>query len=117
MLEAKPEFKDSAQASGDNVIVLDLTITPALEAEGRARDLVRMIQQARKDGGFDVADRVALALELPDDFKAALAEHRSYIAEQTLAVSISDVGAGAAAKQVPQELDGAQFVIGITKAA
>ena len=117
VLEAKPEFKDSAQASGDNVIVLDLTITPALEAEGRARDLVRMIQQARKDGGFDVADRVALALELPDDFKAALAEHRSYIAEQTLAVSISDVGAGAAAKQVPQELDGAQFVIGITKAA
>ena len=118
-LEPKPEYKGKAQAisSNDGLVILDTTITPELEAEGRARDLVRMIQQARKDGGFDVADRVELALELPDDFKAALAEHRAYISEQTLAVSISDAGSGAAAKQVPQELDGAQFVIGITKAA
>jgi isoleucyl-tRNA synthetase len=119
LLEPKPAYKDSSAplSTNDALVILDLTITPELEAEGRARDLVRMIQQARKDGGFDVADRVALALELPEDFKAALAEHRAYIAEQTLAVSISDAGAGAAAKQVPQELDGAQFVIGITKAA
>jgi len=36
VLEAKPEFKDSAQTSADNVVILDLTITPELEAEGRA---------------------------------------------------------------------------------
>jgi isoleucyl-tRNA synthetase len=116
VLEAKPEFKDSAQASGDNVVILDLTITPELEAEGRARDLVRMIQQARKDAGLNVADRISLAVDVPADFKAAIAVHGDYIREQTLAVSI-DEGAANAAQQVKQELDGEQFIIGLSKVA
>jgi isoleucyl-tRNA synthetase len=116
VLEAKPEFKDSAQASGDNVVVLDLTITPALEAEGRARDLVRMIQQARKDAGLNVADRISLAVDVPADFKAAIAVHGDYIREQTLAVSIGE-GAASAAQQLTQELDGEQFIIGLSKVA
>lgn len=116
VLEPKPEFKDSAQASGDNVVILDLTITPELEAEGRARDLVRMIQQARKDAGLNVGDRITLALDVPADFKAALAEHGDYIATQTLAVSWSE-GSAHATHQMKQELDGAQFVIGLSKVA
>ncbi|PZP85088.1 MAG: isoleucine--tRNA ligase [Azospirillum brasilense] len=117
-LEAKKEFIDSMQAlpSNDGVVVLDLTITPELEAEGRARDLVRMIQQARKDAGLNVADRIALALDVPSEFEAALDAHRDYIADQVLAVSIG-AGAATAEKQLTQELDGAQFVIGISKAA
>jgi isoleucyl-tRNA synthetase len=116
VLEAKPEFKDSAQASGDNVVILDLTITPELAAEGRARDLVRMIQQARKDAGFNVGDRITLAVDVPADFKAAIAAHGDYIKEQTLAVSIGE-DSSAAAQQIKQELDGEQFIIGLSKVA
>ncbi|MBX9726002.1 MAG: isoleucine--tRNA ligase, partial [Rickettsiales bacterium] len=73
-LEPKPEFKNSSSplSTNDALVVLDLTITPELEAEGRARDLVRMIQQARKDAGLNVGDRITLALDVPADFKAAL---------------------------------------------
>ena len=117
-LQLKPLIDKGAQrlSSNDALVVLDLVITPELEAEGRARDLVRMVQQARKDAGLHVADRIALALDLPEDFRAALAAHRDYIAEQVLAVSIGE-GAAASDQQLRQELDGAQFVIGISKAA
>jgi len=97
-------------------VILDLTITPELEAEGRARDLVRMIQQARKDAGLHVADRISLAVDVPADFKAAMAAHGDYIKEQTLAVTLVE-GASTAAQQMAQELDGAHFVIGLSKVA
>ncbi len=114
----KPLINKGAQAlPGNNaLVVLDLTITPELEAEGRARDLVRMIQQARKDAGLNVADRITLALDIPAEFHSALATHKEYIANQVLAVSIGE-GAAQADTQLTQELDGAQFVIGISKAA
>lgn len=117
-LQLKSLVTKGAQAlpSNDAIVVLDLTITPELEAEGRARDLVRMIQQARKDAGLNVADRIALSIDLPADFKTAVAAHGDYIKEQTLAVSLAE-GSAAADQQITQELDGATFVIGISKAA
>ena len=117
-LDPKPAFAERAQplSTNDALVILDTAITPELEAEGRARDLVRMIQQARKDAGLHVADRITLGLDIPSEFKDALATHGAYIAEQTLATSITEGSAGAA-QQMRQELDGAEFVIGISRAA
>jgi isoleucyl-tRNA synthetase len=53
-----------------------------------ARDLVRAVQQARKEAGLHVTDRIRLALSLPEDVRAAAARFRDYLAEQTLAVEI-----------------------------
>jgi isoleucyl-tRNA synthetase len=47
------------------VVALDTTVTPELHAEGVARDLVRLVQQARKDADLDVTDRIALTLRSP----------------------------------------------------
>jgi len=44
------------------VIALDTTITPELELEGYARDLVRIIQDMRKEANYDVADRISITL-------------------------------------------------------
>ena len=46
--------------SSDGVVVLDTVVTPELEREGIARDLVRQVQQARRDAGLDVSDRISL---------------------------------------------------------
>ena len=46
--------------SNTGVVVLDTDLTPELEAEGLARDLVRLVQQARRDAGLNVSDRIAL---------------------------------------------------------
>jgi isoleucyl-tRNA synthetase/very-short-patch-repair endonuclease len=113
----KPTAAKGAKAIGnDAVVILDLTITPELEAEGLARDLVRMIQQARKDAGLNVSDRIALVLNLPESMRPAM-QHQNYIEEQTLAVSIAESGAETCEKISTQEIDGEKITIGITKAA
>jgi isoleucyl-tRNA synthetase len=72
----------------DAVVALDTEVTPALEAEGRARDLVRSVQQERKDAGLDVTDRIKLTLSLPSALASSVAPHRDFIASQVLADSI-----------------------------
>ncbi len=86
-LEPKPEYKDRAQAlsTNDALVILDTTITPELEAEGIARDVVRMIQQARKDAQLNVSDKIKLYLGADTKTAAAITAHGSYIMEQTLA--------------------------------
>lgn len=70
------------------VVVLDTTMTPELKAEGAARDLVRLVQQARKDAGFNVTDRIALKVKVPGEIEPAIRKFESYISEQTLAESV-----------------------------
>ena len=70
-------------------VVLDTAVTPELEAEGVARDLVRAVQQARKDAGLQVSDRIALSVAGPADVLAAARTHEALIAEETLATSVS----------------------------
>ncbi len=69
------------------VVVLDTTVTPELEREGVARDLVRLIQQARRDAGLDVGDRIALAVTAPGRWIEAFEVHRGLVTGETLSVS------------------------------
>ena len=91
--------------------MLDIDLTPDLEAEGVARDLVRLVQQARRDAGLHVSDRIALTLGLPDTIRAQIAPFTALITEPTLAVSLEF-----AAGEPNAELDGQPVHIGITKA-
>ncbi len=75
------------------IVVLDVTLTGELVAEGIARDLVRGVQQARKDAGLHVSDRIRLAIAVPDEWRAAIEGFRGWIAEQTLARTIEIVDA------------------------
>ena len=47
---------------GGGFVVLDTAVTPELAAEGLARDLVRAVQQARRDADLEVSDRIALTV-------------------------------------------------------
>jgi isoleucyl-tRNA synthetase len=69
--------------------VLDTTVTPELAAEGLARDLVRAVQQARRDAGLDVSDRITLSIAGPADVVAAAQAHQELIAGETLATTIT----------------------------
>jgi isoleucyl-tRNA synthetase len=68
-------------------VVLDTEVTPELAAEGLARDLVRAVQQARRDAGLDVSDRIALVIGGSDEVCAAATTHRDLITAETLATS------------------------------
>jgi isoleucyl-tRNA synthetase len=69
-------------------IALDTEITPELESEGIARDVVRVVQQARRDAGLDVSDRIALSIAAPERVRTAVHTYESFVAYETLAVSL-----------------------------
>ena len=79
----------AALPTNDAVVALDIAVTPELEAEGLARDVVRAVQEARKTEDLVVTDRIALTLELSDAGRAAVENMEDYVAEQTLATSIT----------------------------
>jgi isoleucyl-tRNA synthetase len=64
-------------------------LTPALAAEGTARDVVRAVQQARRDAGLAVADRIALVLDAPAPVLDAVRAHEEFVAGEVLAVSVA----------------------------
>jgi len=74
--------------AGGETVALDLAVTPALRAEGLAREVVRLIQEARKNDGLDVTDRIVLRWSASDpELAAAFGEHGELIAGEVLAVS------------------------------
>ncbi|MGB3412524.1 MAG: isoleucine--tRNA ligase [Microthrixaceae bacterium] len=85
------EPREGAVASplhhSDAVVELDIEVSDELAAEGIARDLVRAIQQARKDDGLVVTDRIALELFVPDELTSVVEVHEQWIADQVLATS------------------------------
>ena len=71
------------------VIALDIEVTDELEIEGRARDLVRLVQQARRDAELKVSDRIDLTIVAPQMWLDAVSEHETLISAETLATSVT----------------------------
>ncbi len=80
----------SATLSGARgVVLLDLELTDELIAEGMARDVIRAVQQARRDADLDISDRIELVLGASDSVKAAISNFAKVICDETLAVSLT----------------------------
>jgi isoleucyl-tRNA synthetase len=86
-----------APLDGGGVVILDTEVTPELAAEGLARDVIRVVQQARREAGLDVSDRITLTIEASEEVTAAVRAHQEFVASETLAASVSfgDTGADA----------------------
>jgi isoleucyl-tRNA synthetase len=76
----------------DRFVAIDTEITPELKREGQVRDLVRGIQEERKRVDLDVADRIRLRYQAPQEIADAVAEWSEYISRETLAVEIEPDG-------------------------
>jgi isoleucyl-tRNA synthetase len=78
----------AALPGGVGLVALDTVLTPELEAEGTARDVVRAVQQARRDAGLDVSDRIQLVIGADRPTAAAIAAHAEFVKAETLAVDL-----------------------------
>ncbi|KRF23069.1 MULTISPECIES: isoleucine--tRNA ligase [unclassified Phycicoccus] len=92
---------------GGGVVVLDTLVTPELAQEGLARDIVRAVQQARRDGGLDVSDRISLTVTGSQAVWEATVAHQTLIVEETLA---SQFGSAPQLDALPERAD----VVGAT---
>ena len=97
LLESEFEFRlvssgEGAGATlpaGGGIVVLDTLVTPELEREGIARDLIRRIQTARRDADLRVSDRIALELAVDAATAAAFSVHESMVMTETLSLEVA----------------------------
>jgi len=101
-------------AGGRGVVVLDCELTAELVAEGTARDLVRLVQQARRDAGLEVSDRIELSVWTSQRIIEALEPHVAFMCAETLSVSLT-WGADAASQELAGELDGEPALVRVTR--
>jgi isoleucyl-tRNA synthetase len=101
------------EREGGHAVALDLAMDDELRREGWAREVVRGVQNARKDAGLEVSDRIVLALGGDEDVLAAVREHEAFVTGEVLATSVRyDLdGEGA-----PTTIDGRPLVIAVSRA-
>ncbi len=95
-------------------VALHTTITPELLREGLARDVVRHVQQIRKDTNLNIEDRIEVTYETADaDLAQAIADWRNYIMAETLCAKLDQDTLSAAAKEL--ELGGRKLRLELRK--
>jgi isoleucyl-tRNA synthetase len=99
---------------GGGFLILDGNVTAELAAEGLARDVVRAVQQARKDAGLDVSDRIRLTLEASDDVLAAVTAHSELVKSETLTLELETVSNSTLSNPVAVG-DGQQVQVSVNK--
>ncbi len=88
LVDARSAEGLAAAEDGGVLVAFDTALTRELVLEGLARDLVRGIQDARKNAGFAVSDRIALGLDLTGDALEAARAWQGFIAEETLSDAV-----------------------------
>ena len=88
VLRPRNDVEGRTLPDGVGVVTLDTTVDDDLESEGLARDMVRLVQQARRQAGLHVSDCVTVEIGAEAEMVAAVQRHLGYVKEQTLAVEI-----------------------------
>ena len=103
-----------AQESG-YLVGLDTTLSDDLAREGLARELVRTVQEARKQAGLDVADRIVLRVWGSSAVEASLAEFIEHLMDETLATLWADDDSFIGEYSTAHDLDGENWQIALSK--
>ena len=100
------------EAEAGHAVALSLELDDELLREGLAREIVHAVQNARKEAGLEITDRIELALGGDEELLAAAREHEAYIAGEVLATTVAyDARDGAVAS-----IDGRDLQIAVTRA-
>ena len=114
-LDPTKNFEQNLQEQGlpqVEAVELDLTLTPALKREGMMREVIRAVQNARKEAGLDVDDRIHLHLKTDDDdLQKAIHEHTDTIHAETLTLT----GSPADGFSKTVKVEGAELTITLKK--
>jgi isoleucyl-tRNA synthetase len=104
-------------AEGGITVALDLELDDALRREGLARELVRVVQDARKAAGLDVSDRIELTVDAAGELAAALQAHEDYLRSETLATTVAVGGPAEGAHVTEASVEGAPVVVGLRRSS
>jgi isoleucyl-tRNA synthetase len=118
LLDARSPEGYAAVEDRGALAALRTELTPELIREGLMRDAVRLVQDARKQAGLEVSDRIALSLVADDpDARTALEEHAATLAQEVLASSLGFAELEDASFRLQTELGAAGLAIALRRAA
>ncbi|MBK6562423.1 isoleucine--tRNA ligase [Candidatus Amarobacter glycogenicus] len=115
LLQAQDSPGFAAAQDAGYTVAVTTTITPELADEGLARELVRRIQDMRREAGFELADRITTWVSGPGDVARVLASHGDYIRGETLSTELIQGPAPAEASQAEADLEGTKVALGVRK--
>jgi isoleucyl-tRNA synthetase len=117
-VELSQEIREGWGVASDGglTVALDLELTPELRREWLARELVRLVQDARKAAGLNVSDRIVLGVRATGDVADALEAHRDYVAGETLAVELTADAGGDEAYRQEGEIDATAVSVSLRRA-
>ncbi len=104
-------------AGSAGVVVLDTTADAELEREGLSRDVLRLVQVARKDAGFNVQDRIRIEVNTGPGVREAIATHLDTFRDEALALSVDFVSGDPAGFIAESRLNDEPVMIGVRIAA
>jgi isoleucyl-tRNA synthetase len=105
----------SVERDGAHAVALELAIDESLKREGYAREIVHAVQNARKQAGLEVEDRIALALSGAPDLIQAAGEHEDYLRTETLAIELEYGADGAHDDVTTTSIEGLELTIALSR--
>ena len=102
----------AALGDGLGMVTLNIEVTPELAAEGTSRDLIRLVQQARREAGLEVSDRITLTLGVSDALRNLMQPFLEDLSSETLATSLRWADG-----EANTNLDGEAIFIGVERAS
>ncbi len=100
----------------DVIVGINTTVTEALKTEGLARDIVRRIQNQRKDAGFEIADQIETYYQAGPRLTEVFTTHEDYIVSETLSTTIRKDAPPKEAYVADYQIDGEPLTIGLVRA-
>lgn len=105
---------DVASADGFSV-VLDTTVTDELKHEGYAREIVRFVQDLRKEADYKVDDRIYVLIAAEGEIGGAVTKFADYISRETLAIELQQKGDMEWDKEKVVDVEGATVKIAVRR--
>jgi isoleucyl-tRNA synthetase len=117
LLQAQDAAGFAAAQEAGYTVAVTTAITPELADEGLARELVRRIQDMRREAGFELSDRITTFVQGDAEVARVLASHGDYIRGETLSTELVEGPAAAGVHTVEQDLEGTRVALGVRKNA
>jgi isoleucyl-tRNA synthetase len=118
-LTARARAGHEVAEDGDLLVALDTTVDDELAAEGLAREVAHRLQALRKAAGYEISDRIAVAVAGSTKALAALEAHRGWLADEVLAAELT-IGADASLAEADRSesahLDGHRLDLAVGRA-
>jgi isoleucyl-tRNA synthetase len=92
LVQEEVNVKTMKIQKGDYAVELDLTLTPELVREGMVREIIRRVNDLRKEQGLTIADRIDLYVSGPEQVLLAVKEHQNVLLQGTLSGSVRTEG-------------------------